>query len=358
MPGYGKFKSRSKRSYGTKRRVASTAASKIQRAARAKLARAKPVRGTAQRSKVNTISITKLARQISSLKRADNGPRQTMMQRVHVPATEWLHNTPLCFTVNNFRTGTHMMKGFWHPGASPSSEGSPKLAYLDAWHKADLHKDFSTELPDTFNYWAGAQDDNVSRQSYLPLSSRMEFDFRAVMTVGQEDIWVRCDLIQPKKILRNSTAKMLGLPTNLFALKDMALNETSVTDIRNKYNPTYFTVKKTKWVKLSARTTSNQYTVDAAGTNPLYSPTTQPQQVERTKRMHINWYGKGEKVQLGLPEEGTTEDAMQTTSSENFFSNVEEDKCQYLIFNVSGPQGVEIFGRRTLAWRDKVGIST
>lgn len=356
MPGYGKFKTRSKRSYGAKRRVASTAASKIQRAARAKLARSKPVHGTTQRSKINTISITKLARQIGQLKRADDGPRQTMMQRVHVPATEWLHSTPLCFTVNNFRTGTHMMKGFWQP--DQQGGGNPKLAYLDAWHKADLHQDLSTELPDTFNYWAGAQDDNVSRQSYLPLSSRMEFDFRAVMTIGQEDIWVRVDLVQPKKILRNSTAKMLGLPTNLFALKDMALNETSTTNIRNKYNPTYFTVKKTKWVCLSARTTMNQYTVDPVHNNHFTQPTTQPQQVERTKRIHLNWYGKGEKVQLGLPEEGTTEDASMTTSSENFFSNVEEDKCQYLIFNVSGPQGVEIFGRRTLAWRDKVGIST
>lgn len=357
MPGYGKFKTRAKRTYGAKRRVASTAASKIQRAARAKLARSKPVRGTTQRAKINTISITKLARQINSLKRADNGPRQTMMQRVHVPADQWLHNTPLCFTVNNFRTGTHMMKGFWHPAPPPDTGGEPKLAYLDAWHKADLHQDFYSELPDTYNYWAGAQDDNVSRQSYLPISSRMEFDFRANMAVGQEPIWIRVDLIQPKKILRNSTAKSLGLPTNLFALKDMALNETSMDTIRNKYNPTYFTVKSTKWVKLHAPATNAQYTVTAASANPLYQDTHGAQHVERTKRMHINWYGKGEKVQLGLPEEGTTEDAMQTTSSQNFFSNVEEDKCYYMIFNSSGP-GVEIFGRRTLAWRDKVGVST
>lgn len=356
MPGYGKFNKSSKRSFGNKRRTASLAASKIQRAARAKLARAKPVRSTKQRAQVNTISITKLARQITQLKRADNGPRQTMMQRVHVPASEWLHNTPLSFTVNNFRTGTHMMKGFWHAGVPPDA-GSPKLAYLDAWHKANLHEDLSIELPDNFNYWSGAQDDNVSRQSYLPISSRMEFDFRANMAVGQEPIWIRVDLIQPKKILRNSTAKMLGLPTNLYALKDMALNETSMDTIRNKFNPTFFTVKKTKWIRLAAPTTQSQYVVTAAQANPLYQDTHAAQHVERTKRIHINWYGKGEKVQLGLPEEGTTEDAMQTTSSENFFSNVEEDKCQYLIFNTSGV-GVEIFGRRTLAWRDKVGIST
>ena len=83
-----------------------------------------------------------------------------------------------------------------------------------------------------------------------------------------EPIWIRVDLGQVKKHMLHSPAHMLALPDNLQGLKNMAISATSREHQKNAYNPMYFKVLQTKWVKLSLggqRYYVHTNTTDAAG---------------------------------------------------------------------------------------------
>ena len=151
MAGYGKFKKSYKRVGGTRgRAVASTAASKIQRAARAKLARSKPVRGTTQRAKVNTISITKLARQIQSLKQTQVGNYQVSRQRAELSGMIWGYTKPFAVCVENIYHDSRVLSATWN-----SVTQKPEVFKDAFFHQYTLKNGLdgtnSMSIPDEYN---------------------------------------------------------------------------------------------------------------------------------------------------------------------------------------------------------------
>ena len=75
----------------------------------------------------------------------------------------------------------------------------------------------SFPIPDAYNYWSQAQvqDDSVSFQKFLHLSTSFDITFSKSMSPLDEDIWIRVDLVQVKKHMLHSPAHMLAMPDDL-----------------------------------------------------------------------------------------------------------------------------------------------
>lgn len=347
MPGYGKYKS-PKRFAGTKRRApASTAASKIQRAARAKLTRSKPVRGTAQRAKVNTISITKLARAVSQLKKTQVGNYQVQRQRCEVDGHVWGHTKPMAICMENIYEDSRVLSGYWNP-AQAKAEIYQDARFRKYSLKNGLDAANSMTIPDQYNYWSNAQDDSVSFQKFLPLSSSYDISFTHSMSPLDEDIWIRIDVVKVKKHMVHSDRHMLALPDNLQGLKNMAISATSLEHQKNAYNPQFFNVIKTKWVKLSLdgqRYHVNTQTMNAAG---LAITERNYKDVSKTIKMYHKFPNK-----LIVPDLKTTDEI-----TFDFIKSQEPDTLTWMIFNTScASNAPNINIRRTNRWRDSDGIA-
>lgn len=352
MPGYGKFSKRSKtRTYGSKRRAASTAASKIQRAARAKLARSKPVRGVAQRAKVNTISITKLARAVSQLKRQQVGSYQTQRQRCEVDGHIWGHAKPIAICLENIYEDSRVYSGAWNYVA-----GKPEVFEDARFRKYTLRNGLdganSQTIPDEYNYWANAQDDSVSLEKFLPLSTSFDITFAKAMSPLDDDIWIRMDVVKVKKHMLHSPAHMLALPDNLQGIGNMALSATSLEQQKNAFNPQYFSVIQTKWVKLSLdgqRYHVNTDTHDAAGDT---STVRNYKDVQRTVKMYHKFASK-----MIVPDLKTLNTEIDGVNMA-FVRSQEPEHLTWLVFNVScAANAPNILIRRTNRWRDSDGIA-
>lgn len=347
MP-YGKFKS-PKRFIGTKRRApASTAATKIQRAARAKLARAKPVRGTTQRAKVNTISITKLARAVSQLKKTQVGNYQVQRQRAEVDGHIWGHSKPLAICVENIYQDSRIYSGAWNYVNS-----KPEIFEDARFRKSSLRNGLdgtlSQTIPDEYNYWAGAQDDSVSLQKFLPLSSSYDITFTKSMAPMDDNIWIRVDVVKVKKHMLHSPAHMLSMPDNLQGLGNMAISATSLEQQKNAYNPQYFKVIQTKWVKLSLggqRYYVNTDTHDAAGTTETLR---NYKDVTKTIKIFHKFPNK-----MIVPDLKTIDDGVNM----DFVRSQEPEHLTWMVFNVScASNAPNIQVRRCNRWRDADGIA-
>ena len=345
---YGKFTKRGKRTYGSKRRLASTAASKIQRAARAKLARSKPIRGAAQRAKVNTISITALARKVNSLARSQVGNYQCQRQRTVVDGHVWGHTKPMAICVENIYEDSRVYSGYWNP-----ADAKPEV-FLDArfWKyslKNGADSASSVTIPDVYNYWANAQDDSVSFEKFLPISSSYDITFRKEMAPLDDDIWIRIDVVKVKKHMLHSPAHMLALPDNLQGLKNMAVSGCSLEHQKNAFSPQFFHVVSTKWVKLSVggqRYYVNTDTQDAAGTTETLR---NYHMVERHVKIFHKFPNK-----LIVPDIKTTDDI-----THDFVRSQEPEHLTWMVFNVSAASNApDIHIRRTNRWRDSDGIAS
>ena len=343
MP-YGRRPTYFRRSSGYRR--TGGAADKVQKAAKKAYTKRKPVKRTA-RPIVNKLSIDILARKVAALGRQRHGDVQVQRQRAVVDGHVWGHTKPMAICIENIYEDSRVYSGYYN-----MVDRKP-VVYLDArFRKYSLKNgadsNNSVPIPDAYSYWANAQDDSVSFEKFLPLSSSYDILFSKEMAPYDDDIWIRVDVVKVKKHMLHSEAHMLALPDNLQGLKNMAISACSLEHQKNAYNPMYFKVMSTKWVKLSLsgqRYYTNTDTVDAAGTTETLRNT---HIVERHLKIFHKFPSK-----LIVPDLKTTDNI-----NNDFVRSQEPEHLTWMIFNVSAASNApDIHIRRSNRWRDSDGIA-
>ena len=191
----------------------------------------------------NTKAITTLARQVKSLQNQQLGSFQKNWEHMSFSDTttaKFQAATPICFAMNNFLTQSHVYAGLTDTTSVP---GKSVPGYLQVGTWAKQQPLFHPE----YDYWRGANDDIAGPTHYRPISTTVNFSFRCEQA-SRTDLWVRLDIIKARKILTNTNVNKLLLPNNVQCLGFLASEEQ---DTRNRINREYFTVIRTKWVKLT-----------------------------------------------------------------------------------------------------------
>ena len=323
-----------------------SAASKLQKSAKKLYTKRKQVKRNA-RPMVNKNAIDILARKVASLSRQTHGSVQCLRQRAEVSGQLWGHTKPLALCMENIYTNSRMYSGSWD-----LINNIPRTFYDATFLKYSLRnggdENTSVSIPDAYNYWANAQDDTVSFEKFLPISSYYDITFSKEMAPYDDDIWIRVDIVKVKKHMLHSPTHMLALPDNLHGLKNMAVSPTSMEHQKNAFNPTYFKVVKTRWVKLSLggqRYYVNTDTQDAAGTTETLR---NYKLVERHMKIFHKFPNK-----LIVPDLKTSDNI-----NDDFVRSQEPEHLTWMVFNVSAASNSpNIFIRRTNKWRDADGIA-
>ena len=335
-----------KRTYRRMSRYATAgAAAKLQKKAKSAYTKRKPVKRAA-RPMVNKNAIDILARRVARLTRSQYGSVQRVRQRAEVNGEVWGHTKPMAICVENIYTSSRVYSGHWD-----LINNTPRIFVDATFDKYSLRNGAdgvnSASIPDAYNYWAGAQDDTVSFEKFLPISSYYDITFSKEMAPLDEDIWIRVDVVQVRKHMLHSPSHMLALPDNLQGLKNMAVSPTSQEHQKNAYNPQYFKVLKTRWVKLSCG--GQRYYVNSDSVTQTANTLRNYQQVER----HIKIFHKFPK-KLIVPDLKTTDNI-----NDDFVRSQEPEHLTWMIFNVScAAHAPNIYIRRTSKWRDADGIAS
>ena len=321
------------------------AAAKLQKTAKRAYTKRKPVKRTA-RPMVNKNAIDILARKVAKLSRQTHGSIQCIRQRCEVNGELWGHTKPMAACMENIYTSSRLYSGTWD-----LINNVPRVFYDATFDKYSLRNGAdgvnSVSIPDAYNYWAGAQDDTVSYEKFLPISSYYDITFSKEMAPLDEDIWIRVDVVQVKKHMLHSPAHMLALPDNLQGLKNMAVSPTDQEHQKNAYNPQYFKVLQTKWVKLSLG--GQRYYVNSDSVTQTANTIRNYQQVDR----HIKIYHKFPN-KLIVPDLKTSDNI-----NDDFVRSQEPEHLTWMIFNVScAAHAPNIYIRRTNKWRDADGIAS
>ena len=213
--------------------------------------------------KSNYVAISTLARQVKQLQYDRNGWKQwhhvhaniLAVYPAHVPAnlrTELLRPTrdrPYAFMVNDFTPNASVFYGATQPGVTniPSYEKSHQFAISDP----------VSDLMDQFNWNIKQGQDTCLSTHYLPIKSRMRFEFRCeVSGPSLSPITVRVTLFKLKNPgIANISA---ALPNNLYAYKRLVTQDVRS---RNYFNTSqYHTIIADKY--MTFRQTDVQRTED------------------------------------------------------------------------------------------------
>ena len=159
-------------------------------------------------------------------------------------------NKPFCWAANDFSSTSPTLSnggqifGATYLGTSPNMDTSAVI--VGNWRRQT--NPTVASLKQSYDQWAGANDDTVSLNSYTPLKATYTLSFTIPkMTPDMGARWIRVDILKPKKLLTMTAFQKFQLPDCLGALSNMALAPNAVD--RNKYNTTYWSVKS-KFVKI------------------------------------------------------------------------------------------------------------
>lgn len=289
---------------------------------------------TPQRVK-NTLSINTLARQVKSLQVTKLGEYQKQLQHANISMQYLNASQPMCFAVNQF--------------SQPVPTGGNVNDYPEVW-KLMLNdepgfagrwapwqnSDGQMGIPDRFNQWSGCLDDEISKEVYQPVSASYKFSFKHNMTPSDNPIWIRIDVVRPRKTLRTSTDHELNLPQALPGFAYLAMDEMAH---RNRINSTYWGhIVKTKWIKLDATTlhtgniTTNHDVIKRSGFNLKFNDKLKPDFDQGGDTGH-QWY-------LNIPVRKQQWCIISTNKGTTF------------------PEGSSMQIERRIAWRDQHGTSS
>lgn len=264
----------------------------------------------------NQLAIATLSRQVKALQVSRLGLRQEERSHWHsdTPLTmfapfaicaEWMHliNTPFQVAWN---------------GNVPST-----IAPAGSFQE----KNFTINNSYANDQWYDCNDDAVSNEAFLPLYSKFQFEFEKSMVSADTDVWVRIDVVKPKKILLNSNTHKILMPDNMVTFAGLA--EPSIHN-RNAINPTFFTkVQKTRWIKL--------YNPDSLN-------------IAKTIRKNVTINMKYPSKILKCDIEGT----------QNFIQNMAPQDLTWIVINSNVPhtdQGLHVSCMRHNIWRDQHGTT-
>ena len=274
----------------------------------------------------NTASIVQLAKQVRSLQLSQIGSIQQSIdyyvENLSTGNGALSTKYPWAFCVNDFLlTRTN--------GCPVFANGNPAGEYHRGyWNVVDTNVSGSEK----WDMWQDTQNDQCSLTQYLPLSSKLMFEFTITgMAAGAIPIWLRIDFVKMKNTYSTSTEHQWNLPTCLPGFGNLA---TEHLNERNSINPALFTrVRKTKWLCLKPSDTTSVIT--------------------RRVTQTVQFPGKILKPDI----------ADFASSGETFYSNVPlKDQVWCLISSstpsgTSWPQGVRVEMRRHNKWRDPHGVS-
>jgi len=159
--------------------------------------------------------------------------------------------TPVCWAANDFSCVSSIVSnggqifGASYTGVAPNQDTSAII--IGNWRRQT--NPTVANLKDSYDQWAGANDDAVSLNSYTPLkaSYTLSFTFPTIDPAAGAR-WIRIDVIRPRKLLSITAFQNFQLPNALGALSNMALAPTAGDC--NKYNTTYWNVKS-KYMRIS-----------------------------------------------------------------------------------------------------------
>ena len=317
-----------------------SAATKIAAAARGRIVR--KARGPVKRIQSkpfvprvvkNTQSVVSLSRAVKQLQNQQLGLVQKQVQHANcsMSVLGLTNQRPWCFAVNQFAqpvpTGGNVND---YPEIFATAANNT-VGFAGRWA---VWQNSAGEMgiPDRFNNWMGALDDEVSKEVYQPLSASYQFSFRCKMKPEDPPTWIRLDYLRPKKILRTSTDHEFNLPQAMPGFAYLAQDEMAH---RNRINREYWTVK-TKWVKIANSTTHGQLGVDK----------------DVTVRCKMG-YKFNQTLEPDLNEAGST--------GHQWYLNVPVKKQQWLLIstNKTSFHSTDFMCvERRIVWRDQHGAAT
>jgi hypothetical protein len=279
----------------------------------------------------NKLAIATLARQVKSLQLSRMGEFQKQYEYVQITGgdTPWSTDNPLIFAANNFLHSSHVWIG---KADTVSFPGHTVPGYIPRaqWAKR-LPQNMGARYAD-YDYWGHANDDVCSSDSYKAISTTIDFNFEAPSLGPNQVYWVRIDVIKPKRIFLNSNSKKLSLPANVQSLGNLANDDMTK---RNRINRDYFTIIKTKWVKLE--NLNNE---------------------DKTQERWHNYY-------LKFPDRSNTQKLDVHTSvstetgqvNETFVSNMPQDQIYWVLLSTSAANNCAVEMTRVTRYRDTLGVA-
>jgi len=216
----------------------------------------------------NTVSIGILANQVKKLQLAQNGRLQSKIELWKFPtttSTTWKdtamwNKAPVAFALNDFTNKAQVWQ--LHGPLSTDTPGGDLLdTTVNKKEWEDFNGHFGTGdinerggLEKYYSYWKTQQDNSVSNEYYLPISSTIQFEFARKVTPATQLECVRIDIIRPKKMVPMNANNYLQLPQGLMGMRGLASKE--MLD-RNRINRQYFDVIHTKYLYFNPRTTQH-----------------------------------------------------------------------------------------------------
>ena len=279
----------------------------------------------------NTASIVQLAKQVRSLQLSQIGSIQQSIdhytETLAVGTGSLTTMNPWAFCVNDFLMTVPNGCPMFSNGGSAVGAGAGEYQ-RGYWNVVNTNVGGNEK----WDMWQDSQNDACSLTQYMPLSSKLMFEFTITnMPASAIPIWIRIDFVKMKNTYTTSIEHQWNLPTCLPGFGNLA---TEHLNVRNAINPALFTkVRKTRWLKLA--------------------PSDSPSVVTRRVTENIQFPGKILKPDI----------ADYASSGETFYSNVPLKDQVWCIISSSTttgsgwPAGCHVEMRRHNKWRDPHGVS-
>lgn len=328
------------------RRAATFARQKAARSKAVSTLRNAPVRrvykkaATAPRTRTgaNKSAIVTLARQVKALQLSKLGEFQKNYEHCAILEQDdaghfWNKDRPLIFAANDFLDDSYVYIGRPDSTSFPGHT-IPGFVPRVAWEKYTPSGIIGLN---DYDYWAHANDDSASTTAYRAISTDLKFAFKAPNLAGDVQYWCRIDVVKAKHHLLHSNSRKLSLPMNIMALGNLAADNMHE---RNRFNREYFTIVKTKWVKLDNANNDMHETITRFAT------------------MHIKFPEKSSTEKLDIHKRPG--DVDHPAVNESFISNMPQKEIYWVILstsNVHGESNVKVEMTRVTRYRDQSGVS-
>jgi len=264
----------------------------------------------------NHSAILALARQVKNLQVNQIGFAQKKIDQWSYSSNGFTNMTPFCLCLQQLFTSA---KVYQCNSATGAITGTP-FTLQDNQYSAGMKQ---------FDQWRNANDDSVSLEVFRPTCVELLIELEISMAASDETQRVRFDVVRPNKVVVKSSGDAghdLTLPDGLASFQRIA-DERITT--QQAINPTYFTKKQTKWVKVSNNT----------------SPSTS--KVVR-RIIKIKHFFDKRPIKCDV----------DTASGETFLTNVDPRKLDWLIMsNSENESNIKIDIRRTSYYRDPHGVA-
>lgn len=265
----------------------------------------------------NTASVMQLSRAVQRLQQSQIGFAQKKIDQWSYTSNAFTNMQPFCLCLQQMFTSA---KVYQCASATGAITGTP-FTLQDNQYGAGMKQ---------FDMWRGDNDDSVSPEVFRPTFIELLIELEVSMSASDETQRVRFDIVRPKKVLVKSAGDAghdLTLPDGLAAFQRIA-DERITT--QQAINPTYFTKKMTRWVKVSNNTSPSSAKV-----------------IRRIIKIKHFFDKRDVKCDV------------DAASGETFLTNVDPRNLDWLIMsNSEGASNIKIDLRRISHYRDPHGVSS